>query len=49
MRDILKGKWLYNPAWSIDDDNTEEPIWNDPYVSLKAKGVSPLTTRFWSA
>ena len=39
MRDILKGKWLYNPAWSIDDNNTEEPIWNDPYVSLKAKGL----------
>lgn len=39
MRDILKGKWLYNPAWSIDDDNTEEPIWNDPHVSLKAKGL----------
>ena len=39
MRDILKSNWLYNPAWSLDDDDTDVPIWNDPYVSMKAKGL----------
>ena len=39
MRDILKGKWLYNPAWSIDDSDTDESIWADSAVSMKAKGL----------
>ena len=39
MRDILKSNWLYNPAWSLDDDDTYETIWEDPSVSMKAKGL----------
>jgi hypothetical protein len=35
---ILNGKWLYNPAWSLDDD-TEESIWQDSEISMKAKGL----------
>ena len=35
---ILNGKWLYNPAWSLDDD-TEESIWQDSSISMKAKGL----------
>ena len=39
MRDILNSTWAYNPAWSIDDDETHEPIWSDSYASMKAKGL----------
>ena len=37
--DILKGKWLYNPAWMLDDDSTDESIWHDSAISMKAKGL----------
>jgi len=39
MRDILNTEWRYNPAWSIDDSDTDESIWADPVVSMKAKGL----------
>ena len=39
MKSILDTtQWRYNPAWSLLDP-LEAPLWNDPRVSAKSKGV----------
>ena len=40
MKSLLDGEveWKYNPVFSLCDEG-EEGIWNDPSVTLKAKGL----------